>query len=187
MHEADTARLSPTELVEMLADAHRAFAARSRLIALGSPCQPAVVTGLRHRNPQVRAQCCFVLDHIADTDGLKAVESVLGDPAAEVRIQALHALACDRCKDDECDLDPEAVLPTATAILREDPDAHVRAMAVELVGRWVHDHDEASDALNSAKAADPSPAVRKKASWYAPGGSVWRRSRRGPSRGVAPS
>src|SRR6185295_5916220 len=44
-----------------------------------------------------------------------------------------------------------------------DPDAHVRAMAAELVGKFVHTDGRAVTALETARAQDPSPTVRKKA------------------------
>jgi hypothetical protein len=62
-------------------------------------------------------------------------------------------------------------------MLSHDEDRHVRAHAVELVGVWVHTRSEASDALVEAAATDPCSTVRKKASWYAPGGAIWRRTR----------
>jgi hypothetical protein len=49
-------------------------------------------------------------------------------------------------------------------------------MAIELVGAWVHTHPEAVHAIDIAAASDPAPAVRKKARWYAPGGTVYRRT-----------
>ena len=58
----------------------------------------------------------------------------------------------------------------------DDPDAHVRAYAVELVGRWVHTHSEAEAAIIRSRDHDPSPAVRKKAGWYAPGGTIHRKT-----------
>lgn len=174
--DVETAMVEPARLVELLGDPHRAFAARTRLIALGSRAQPAVIVGLEHAEPRVRAQCCAVLDHIADVDGLRAVEGALDDPVADVRMQAIHTLACDRCKNDECRPEAARVLPRAIAMLSHDEDAHVRAHAVELVGAWVHTHPAAADALVEAAAGDSSPSVRKKASWYAPSGSVWQRT-----------
>ena len=50
------------------------------------------------------------------------------------------------------------------------------AVAAEVVGAAVHDSDEAGDALRRAYQHDPSPAVRKKASWYVPGGPIHRRT-----------
>jgi HEAT repeat protein len=145
------------------------------LVALGDTAKEAALQGLRNPEARVRELCCVVLDRVADSDTFRPLVGALDDPAPEVRLQALHALACDRCKTSPCELDDSA-LPRATDLLLGDPDAHVRAMAVELVGKWVHTHAEASDALASAMRTDPSSAVRKKASWYAPGGAVFRRT-----------
>jgi hypothetical protein len=58
----------------------------------------------------------------------------------------------------------------------DDPDAHVRAYAVELAGRLVHAHSGAEAAIIRSRDHDPSPAVRKKAGWYAPGGTIHRKT-----------
>jgi hypothetical protein len=60
-------------------------------------------------------------------------------------------------------------------VLRQDGSAQVRARAAELVGAWAHTHPEAAEALLASASGDPSPAVRKKAAWYAPGGTIYRR------------
>lgn len=54
-------------------------------------------------------------------------------------------------------------------LLAKDPSAHVRAMAIEVVGRFVHGNRHAAAAIEAAVQSDPSSAVRKKAGWYAPG------------------
>jgi hypothetical protein len=99
-----------------------------------------------------------------------------------LRLAAAHALACDRCQEDGCRPEAEAVLPRAIALLAGDESAHVRAMAVEVVGQWVHSHPAACSAIERAAAHDPAPAVRKKASWFAPGGTVYRRTQPRPHR-----
>jgi hypothetical protein len=48
-------------------------------------------------------------------------------------------------------------------------------MAVELFGAWVHSHPDSAAALQRAAHRGPSPAVRKKGRWYAPGGPVHHR------------
>ncbi len=108
---------------------------------------------------------------------------MLDDESPKVRVAALHALACERCKQDACRPSEAAVLPPATRLLRGDPDAHVRAMAVELVGAFAHNRQEAAEALIEARQHDPSPAVRKKAGWYAPGGVIHRRTAARADRG----
>jgi hypothetical protein len=55
-------------------------------------------------------------------------------------------------------------------------------MAVELVGLWVHTHPAACTAIERAASTDPAASVRKKAAWYAPGGSVYRRTQPRPHR-----
>ena len=69
------------------------------------------------------------------------------------------------------------MLPAAIAVLQSDASARVRAMAAELVGAWAHTYPDAATALTSAATGDPSPAVRKKASWYAPDGTIYRRAK----------
>jgi hypothetical protein len=98
------------------------------------------------------------------------------DPDAKVRIAVFHALACDRCKGDTCAPGAALVLEPALRHLHQDPNPRARAMAVELVGKFVHTSPEALAALQTARAHDPSPAVRKKASWYAPGGTIYQRT-----------
>jgi HEAT repeat protein len=169
--------LEAAELVALLADQHRYFPAYQRLLTMGTEASEASRRGLRHPDPTVRMRCCQVLDHVMDEAGLDALLPVLDDPAPEVRVQALHALACDRCKQDACRPNPARVLPRAVPMLAGDPHPRVRAGAAEVVGVWVHSNPDAVAALVRAAREDPSPAVRKKARWYTPGGSIYERSR----------
>ena len=164
------------DLVALLADPHRSVHAHTRLLTLGPEATEAARGGLSHPDERVRERCCKLLDHLMDAESIPALIGALADPSAEVRIQAAHALCCDRCKTDSCRATPEAVLPAAIAMLASDPSAHVRAHAAELVGYWVHSHAAARDPLSRAATQDPSSAVRKKASWYAPGGPIYRRT-----------
>jgi hypothetical protein len=174
--DLDGTSIGPGELVELLGDPHRRVVAFRELLALGSGARSAAIDGLRSPNARVREQCCRLLDHITDADGTEALLDVLDDPDPQVRAQAIHALACDRCKDDECRIDASAVLPKAITMLANDESRWVRNFAVELVGVWVHTHPEAVAALERAARTDPSSAVRKKATWYAPGGAVFTRT-----------
>jgi hypothetical protein len=101
---------------------------------------------------------------------------LLHDDDEGVRLQAVHALAGDRCKTDGDRPAASDVLDPALDVLRGDPSPHVRAMAVELVGRFVHSHGDAERALVAVAELDPSLAVRKKARWYAPGGTIHTKS-----------
>lgn len=158
-----------TSLIGKLAIPHHAGAAYQTLLSCGLDALPAIRQGLRHQNADVRAHCCRFLDQFLAPELMDDLVTMLDDPDHRVRLEALHTLSCDRCKEGECRLDEATVLPRAVALLVNDPDAHVRGHAVGLVGRWVHTSPDAEAALLRAK-SDASPAVRKRAAWYAPGG-----------------
>ena len=177
-----SAELCAVELVDALADPHRCFQAYQMLRRLGRAASAAAKSGLQHPNEQVREYCCQVLDHLMDADSASALIEALDDPAERVRLAAAHALACERCKDGAWRPVAASVLPRAIALLAADESAHVRAMAVELVGMWVHSEPAACTAIERAAAADPAASVRKKAAWYAPGGTIYRRTKPRPHR-----
>ena len=60
----------------------------------------------------------------------------------------------------------------------------VRAHAIGLAGRWVHTNATVKAVLLTAMGTDPSPAVRKKASWLVPGGAIYQRTAPKPRRPV---
>jgi HEAT repeat protein len=177
-----SADLSAVELVDALADPHRCFQAYQMLRRLGPAASAAAKRGLQHPNEQVREYCCQVLDHLMDADSASALIGALDDPGERVRLAAAHALACERCKDGAWRPVAASVLPRAIALLAGDESAHVRAMAVELVGLWVHSDPGACAAIERAAAADPAASVRKRAAWYAPGGTIYRRTKPRPHR-----
>jgi len=174
--------LSAVELVGALSDPHRCFQAYQRLLRLGPAASAAARSGLQHPNERVREYCCQVLDHLMDADSASALIEALDDPAERVRLAAAHALACERCKDGAWRPVAASVLPRAITLLAGDESTHVRAMAVELVGLWVHTEPAACTAIERAAAADPAASVRKKAAWYAPGGIIYRRTKPRPHR-----
>jgi len=100
-------------LVSCLGDPQRAVAAYHELLRRDEDAVGAIRAGLHHQNPAVREGCCRLLDHLVDTDSIGQLIAMADDPAAPVRTAAFHALACD-------------------------PDAHVRALAAELAGKFVH-------------------------------------------------
>jgi hypothetical protein len=163
--------------VVQLADPVRSQRAYWHLVLSGDGALPAVRRGLTSSNSDVRRLCTKAMDHLVDMDSFPTLIAMLDDPDPRVRVEALHALACDRCKDNACRPNASDVLSPSVRVLLGDPDAHVRAYACEVVGRWVHTHEEAADALTTARDADPSSAVRKKAGWYAPGGTIFMKSR----------
>jgi HEAT repeat protein len=164
------------QLVERLATPHHARAALRELLARGLAALPAVRDGLHHASPDVRYYCCRYLDSFLEPDVVSDLLCMLADANADVRSTALHTLLCDRCKKGSCRPDRTEILPRALLLLTRDADAHVRAIAVEAVGQFVHDDPDARAALVEAAGSDASPAVRKKAGWYAPGGAIFRRT-----------
>lgn len=158
-------------LVEQLGVAHRARAAYRALLASGLSALPVVLGGLEHDSGAVRSACTRLMDRLARSESFDTLITLCADPEPSVRIHALHALACDRCKaEDVCLLDADHILRVAIDALRFDPDALTRAMAVEVVGRYAHTHADAVTALIRARTTDSNPTVRKKAGWFAPGG-----------------
>jgi hypothetical protein len=94
-----------------------------------------------------------------------------GDP--RVRIDALHALACDRCKRNASRPKEEDVLPPALRLLRHDPNKYVRAMAAEVAGGWVHTSAPAREALLAARDDDSGRQSARRRDGTLPGGSMY--------------
>lgn len=168
--------------VEVLADPLRAKRAFWHLVLSGPIALEPAKAGLGHPDPDVRRHCARILDHLADEDAYRDLAGALSDPDAGVRAAAMHALACDRCKSDACRPDKAMVLSHALERLAGDPDKFVRALSAEVVGRFVHTDPAAEVALVRARQTDPEPSVRKKAGWYAPGGTIFRKTQPRPAR-----
>jgi hypothetical protein len=162
-------------LVEQLAVKHRADGALRALMAAGAKATPSVRKGLLHEEAIVRMRCCMVLDHHLDAAALPELIASLHHTDGRVRAWALHALACDRCKEGACRPGEEDVVPIALAMLSDDQSRHVRTVAAHMVGAAVHRRPDVARALEVAAEHDPHPVVRKVARWYAPGGSIYAR------------
>lgn len=165
------------QLVDELGIKHRAKAAIRSLMAAGTAATPAVRRGLRHADPRVRARCCDVLDHFLDADAIPELIDNLRHRHPEVRLRAMHALGCDRCKEGSCRPAEDDVVAAAIRLLTEDPDRYVRVSAAHALGPAVHRRHEAVDAMILAHDADADPLVRKVAGWYCPGGPIYERLR----------
>jgi HEAT repeat protein len=162
-------------LIEDLALKHREKAALRQLMAAGMSATPAVRRGLRHSDPDVRVGCCRVLDHFMDAAALPELMANLTNEDDRVRSWAMHALACDRCKEGVCRPGEDDVVPIAIRMLLEDESRFVRKSAAGLLGPAVHRRRDVCEALERARDHDPDPLVRKVAGWYAPGGPIYRR------------
>lgn len=157
-------------LVAALAEPHRTAEALRRLNHLGPTATSAVRRGLHHPCAEVRVGCCRVLDHHMDWDALDDLAENMDHENPRVRSWAMHALACDRCKTGECQPLAPRVISRALAMLRDDPSQHVRQMAVGLLGSRVLQSAAIAAGVARSAREDPSPAVRKIARWWVPGG-----------------
>ena len=170
--------------VEELGITHRAQAALRRLMAAGPLATAIVRQGLQHPNPTVRVGCCKVLDHFLDESALPELIENLAHPDEEVRSWALHALACDKCKEGVCRPGEADVIPLAVEMLLTDKSRRVRQMAAGLLGPSVHSRPDVLQALEQARQHDPHPVVRKIAGWFTPGGPRYEQLRPKPVRWV---
>lgn len=171
-------RVAIDRLIEELAIPHRARYAYRQLVGLGRAALPAVEEGLLSDNVDIRRHCTRAIDRLAGSDSFELMLLLVDDDDPVVRLHALHALACDRCKaDDVCLLPREELIDLSRRVLVEDGEAITRALALEILGRWVHEDDRALAAIETARTSDPHATVRKKAGWYAPGGKIFERTR----------
>lgn len=168
--------------VEYLGVEHRAADALRQLMAAGMRATPVVRQGLRHPNPAVRVGCCKVLDHFLDEAALPELIENLAHPDEEVRVWALHTLACDKCKEGVCRPGEEDVIPLAVQMLLTDESRRVRQTAAGLLGPSVHRRADVLAALEQARQNDPHPVVRKIAAWFTPGGPRYQRLLPKPAR-----
>jgi hypothetical protein len=170
-NDADYARL-----IEDLAVPHRYKHALRSLMSAGMLATPALRRGLRHDDPDVRVGCCIVLDHFMDEAAVPELIENLTHESPRVRGWALHALACDRCKEGACRPGEDDVVPIAIRMLLTDEDKGVRKGAVGMVAPAVHKREDVRRALEHARDHDPDRLVRKVAGWHAPGGPIYRRT-----------
>lgn len=140
--------------------------AKRHLLRSGPPALPALRRGLRHEAVIVRRSCAVILDHLVDEASLPDLVAALDDPAPEVLTRALHALACDACKETECRPADDLFVPRAIELL-EHPEAEVRASAIDALGKVAQrtgaPTSAAALALARVQAVDRIPGLRNMA------------------------
>jgi HEAT repeat protein len=147
------------ELVEQLAERTTRRAATRALMDAGPAATDALRAGLAHRHASVRVGCCFVLDHHLDDAAIPELLANVDHKNRKVRAWALHALACDRCKEGDCRLGAGDIVPLVCERLTNDPSTRVRKMAAILAGQYL-DEPDIRAALEAAAANDPHSLVR---------------------------
>jgi HEAT repeat protein len=159
--------------VGQLANSERRQRAKLYLREAGQPALPAVRRGMHHPKPIVRRLCTSILDHLADEAAFADLVAALDDEDTGVLKRALHALACDQCKENECRPGEELFVPRALELLHH-PDADVRASAIDTLGKVaarrpdvvealaeVADHDRDSGLRGMARHRVPAVSARE--------------------------
>ena len=160
--------------VEELAEPDTRWPAVARLMAAGPEATDALRAGLSHRHATVRRGCCIVLDHYLDPAAVPELLANVGHKNRKVRAWALHALACDRCKEGDCRPGADDVVPLVLDRLANDPSARVRRMAVLLAAEYLGEPGVVEAIVRTAQ-TDPHPKVSKAAGWFVPGAPGYRR------------
>ena len=145
------ARLGPNSEVRKEAKMHLRHA--------GAAALPAVRRGMDHPNANVRRQCASLLDFLADEASFEDLVAALDDDDPGVLKRALHALACDQCKENECRPGEHMFVPKALELLRHhNPD--IRASAIDTLGKVASRRPDVAAALRAAALHDPDNGLR---------------------------
>ncbi len=96
-----------------------------------------------------------------DKAELPDLQANVDHPHAGVRNWAIHALACDRCKEGACRPGEEDIIPLVTEALLHVANRRVRQPAASMLGHSVLLSHVALCAVKTAYREDPHPTVRK--------------------------
>ncbi len=148
--------------VAQLGHSERRQEAKAHLRQSGLPAVEAVRRGMQHRKPIVRRLCASILDQLADEDAIADLVAALDDDDPGVVKRALHALACDRCKENACRPGEDLFVPRALAMLHHaNPD--VRASAIDTLGKVAGHSADVADALAEVAEHDRDSGLRSMA------------------------
>ena len=140
--------------------------ARIHLLTSGSAAVPALRRGLAHRTPIVRQQCVRIFDQLVDDASLPELVLALDDADPVVGARALHALACDRCKQNECRPGEDLWVPRALELLRS-PNPDLRAASIDALGKVVSRRPDVAAALLDVAESERNKGLRCMARRYA--------------------
>jgi HEAT repeat protein len=138
------------------ADVGQAF---QSLAAAGEAGRAAVEDGLTHPRPRVRAACADFYDHLGREEDVPVLCGLLDDPVPSVRRQAVHSLACQRCKPAPLQAD---LTETLIGLALHDPTPRVRREAVYGLSARPSD-PRIIAALERIVATDPNAKVVREA------------------------
>jgi HEAT repeat protein len=146
--------------VAQLGTSTRRQYAKRYLRTVGAPALPAIRRGVKHPKPMVRRLCVSILDQLVDDASLPDLVGALDDADPEVVRRALHALACEQCKQNECRPGDETFVPRALELLVTHPNPDIRAGAAQALARVAHRRDDVAEALVVAADRDGNAGVR---------------------------
>ncbi|MCB0062035.1 MAG: HEAT repeat domain-containing protein [Caldilineaceae bacterium] len=98
---------------------------------LGAEAMAQLLTAADHPNPKVRWFCAHELDHLATNESIDMLLRLTQDPVAKVRVEAVHALGCDRCKQDHLCVDMVGLM---VDFALNDSEEKVRSVAIHALG-----------------------------------------------------
>jgi len=148
--------------VARLGSPSRRQQAKRHLRLAGAPALPALHRGLStHPDPIARQICAGILDHLANDESIPVLVAAIDDEDPRVRARALHALACDQCKQNECRPDDDLFVPRALELVEHHPDARVRAAAIDALGKVAHRRPDVAPRLAAAAQHEPDRGLRE--------------------------
>lgn len=135
----------------LLAPLHGMHTRQKEQVQLSTAAVEQLILAADHPNPKVRWWCAHELDHLADARSIEALLRLTKDPVPKVRVEAVHALGCERCK--QCVL-PVDMVGLMVDFALHDPDEKVRGVALFALG-YLPSDPRAAAAL-AQLADDPS-------------------------------
>ena len=151
--------LDASALVEQFADSSLRVVTLFELNELGDAALPAVRAGLKHPDWHVRHWCAIVLDRGANAEAVHDLVPLLHDPEPEVRLWAIHSIACQHGKEGACPID---VVPLLIERAENDPLVQARKMAVIMLTDMPAD-PRIPPVLERAKAREQDRRLRRHA------------------------
>jgi HEAT repeat protein len=117
---------------------------------------------MQHPKPIVRRMCASLLDFLADEAAFVDLVAALDDDDPGVLKRALHSLACDQCKENECRPGEDMFVPRAMELLQHaNPD--IRASAIDTLGKVAARRSDVADALQAVSERDRDAGLRSMA------------------------
>jgi HEAT repeat protein len=148
--------------VAQLGHSQRRQEAKVFLRQAGAPAVPAVRRGMQHAKPIVRRMCASLLDFLADEAAFVDLVAALDDDDPGVLKRALHSLACDQCKENECRPGEDMFVPRAVELLQHaNPD--IRASAIDTLGKVAARRPDVALALQGVVERDRDAGLRSMA------------------------